>query len=176
MSGLAAQAFIELLLVILVYRGIRAYSGKSFAEAAAWKFPFKGLWYCTLGGPILTLAVSLLANLFRTPKIPTALDQLESAAVPLAAIAVFAVLLGPLFEEIMFRGFMQPHAGIVLTSIFFSLLHGMQNQWLWQYLVLMFVVSVLFGIARQRTGSTVASLLLHSGFNLTAFIATFVPS
>lgn len=172
MSGLAAQLVIEVLLVALVYRGIRAYRGGSFATAAGLKFPFKGLWYCILGGPILAMGVSLVASLLRTPQIPSALDQLQNASVPIPVIAIFAVILGPLFEELMFRGFLQPFAGIVITSTLFSLLHGAQNQWLWQYLVLMFLVSLVFGLARHRAGSTVASLLLHMGFNLTALLAT----
>jgi membrane protease YdiL (CAAX protease family) len=173
MSGLAAQAFIELLLLALLYWGTRIYYDEPFSSVIGWQFPFKGVWYCLLGGPLLAIAVSLIASLLRAPQIPSALDQLEALSIPLPVIVAFAVVFGPVFEEIVFRGFLQRIAGLWITSAIFALLHGAQNRWLWQYLVVMFLVSVVFGVARQRTGSTVASLFLHMGFNLTALLATF---
>ena len=57
---------------------------------------------------------------------------LEGAA--LVGALVFAILIGPLFEELIFRGFLQPllvqnfreTGGIVICALFFALLHGTQ--------------------------------------------------
>ena len=57
---------------------------------------------------------------------------------------LFAVVLGPIYEELFFRGFLFPllaktfgaAAGIILSALPFALLHGAQNQWAWQQITL----------------------------------------
>lgn len=166
---LSAQALLELLLIGVLYL-LALFRDRSFSEALGWAFPFRGLWFCVLGGPLLALAVSGIARLLRAPEIHSAIDQLQAGSIPLPVIGVFAVVLGPLFEELVFRGFVQSVLGLVMTSGIFALLHGAQNQWIWQYLVVMFLVGIVFGFARRWSGSTIASLLLHMGFNLTALL------
>jgi membrane protease YdiL (CAAX protease family) len=107
--------------------------------------------------------------------VPSAIDQLAFGAIPLPIVAIFAVVIGPLFEELAFRGFLQPllqqwsgsYAGILLTAAAFSCLHGWNYEWHWQYLLVLLLVGSAFGIARDRTGSTAASFMLHMGYNLT---------
>jgi membrane protease YdiL (CAAX protease family) len=176
MSALAAQAFIELLLIGLLYWGIQVFSEESFSSFIAWKFPTEGLWRYIFGGPLLALVAGSIALLLRAPQIPTALDQMEARSIPFPVIVVFAIVFGPVFEEMMFRGFLQRTIGLWSSSAIFALLHGAQSRWLWQYLAVMFFVSVVLGMVRKRTGSTVASLFLHMGFNLTAVISTLARS
>ena len=172
MSRLAGQAFVELLLVALLYWFVRTYRDEAFSSFIAWKFPFPGMRYCIFGGPFLALFVGSIALLLGTPQIPNALDQLKSLSIPMPVIVAFAVVFGPIVEEIMFRGFLQRAIGLLASSAIFALLHGAQNRWIWQYLAVMFLVSIVLGIARQKTGSTVAYLFLHMGFNLTAVAGT----
>lgn len=169
---LAAQTLLELLLIGVLYL-LALFRDRSFTEAVGWRFPFRGAWYCVLGGPLLAVVISGIAKLLRAPEIPSAIDQLQAGSIPLSVITVFAVVLGPLFEELVFRGFVQSVVGVAITSGIFALLHGAQNQWIWQYLVVMFLVGIVLGMARQWSGSTVASLSLHMGFNLTALLAAF---
>jgi membrane protease YdiL (CAAX protease family) len=151
----------------------------SLATAVDWILPFPHAARIIVAAPLLAMAVSVAGVLMRAPLIPSAIDQLTAIDIPLPVIAVFAVVLGPLFEELVFRGFLQPllsarlgaWAGVGLTSLAFSLLHGAQNQWLWQYLLLLFFAGLAFGIVRVRTGSTAAACLLHAGFNLTQVTA-----
>ena len=92
---------------------------------------------------------------------------------------LFVVVLGPVFEELVFRGFLLPllvqtfgpAGGILLTALPFALLHGAQNQWAWQQITVIGIAGAAFGYAKYRTGSTAASTLLHSGFNLVGAIA-----
>ena len=92
-------------------------------------------------------------------------------------VGFFATTLGPLAEELVFRGFLQPlmmrtfgtAAGIVLASLPFSLAHGPQYSWSWRHVLLLFLASVVFGVVRWRTGSTAASTLVHATYNLTFF-------
>jgi len=172
--GLAYQSILYALMLSCMVALARIKHGVPFAQAVNWTIQFKGAWYCVFGAPVLALTISTLGVLLGAPLIPSAVDNLTASDIPLPVVAVFAVVLGPMFEELVFRGFLQPlfqrwgaWTGILLTSALFSLLHGAQNEWLWQYLVLLFFAGLAFGIVRQRTGSTAAAFLLHMGFNLT---------
>jgi membrane protease YdiL (CAAX protease family) len=87
-------------------------------------------------------------------------------------------VIGPFFEELVFRGFLQPLLeralgavpAIVLAAIPFALLHGVQYQWSWQHLALIMLAGCAFGTARYLAGSTAAAALLHIGYNVTLFI------
>jgi uncharacterized protein len=86
------------------------------------------------------------------------------------------VVVAPIGEEVLFRGFMfrgfvhtQRDAvpSIVLISLIWSLQHI-------QYDLLditeIFVVGLLYGLVRWSTGSTTLTILLHSVNNLVGFI------
>src|SRR6202049_2068604 len=95
-----------------------------------------------------------------------------------------AVLVAPLVEETVFRGYLYPlfakslgvAPGIVITGVLFGLMHGSQLGWTFRLVLLLTVVGVIFTFARARTGTVMASFLLHLGYNsmiaLTSVIAT----
>jgi membrane protease YdiL (CAAX protease family) len=179
--GLAYQCVLYILMFSLLYALARVRHEVPFAQAVNWNLQFQGAWYCVFGAPALALTISILGVLLGAPLIPSAVDNLTASDIPLPVVAVFAVILGPLFEELVFRGFLQPlfqrkslWRGLVITSALFSLLHGSQNEWSWQYLLLLFLAGLAFGIVRQRTGSTAAAFLLHMGFNLTPLTSSIL--
>jgi hypothetical protein len=108
----------------------------------------------------------------RAPVVPNPV-----ASWPLAAVGLVSVGLAPLFEELVFRGFLYPllaHSlgvwpGILLSAAPFALLHGQQNQWSWQHVAVIAIAGVVFGWVRYRTASTAAAALVHSGYNLMFF-------
>jgi len=55
-------------------------------------------------------------------------------------------------------------------------MHGSQLGWTWRLVLLLTLVGVIFTFARARTGTVLASFLLHLGYNsmiaLTSIIAT----
>jgi membrane protease YdiL (CAAX protease family) len=87
-------------------------------------------------------------------------------------------------EETVFRGYLYPLfakslgvvPGILLTGVLFGLMHGSQLGWTWRLVLLLTLVGVIFTFARARTGTVLASFLLHLGYNsmiaLTSIIAT----
>jgi len=85
-------------------------------------------------------------------------------------------------EELAFRGFLMPllvrsfgaAIGIAGAAIPFALLHGDQYAWTWQYVLLVALAGVAFGWLRYRTGSTMASALMHSTYNATFYAAFLV--
>lgn len=90
-------------------------------------------------------------------------------------IALFSIIvIGPLFEEILFRGIimneflkiMRPWAAIVLQAFFFGLAHFSLFQSSFA-----FAVGILLGIIYFKTKNIKASVVSHSVFNLTAFIS-----
>jgi membrane protease YdiL (CAAX protease family) len=84
-----------------------------------------------------------------------------------------AVLVAPLVEETVFRGYLYPlfaktfgvATSVILTGILFGLMHGAQLGWTWGLVSVLIVVGVIFTLARARTGSVFASFLLHLGYN-----------
>jgi membrane protease YdiL (CAAX protease family) len=179
--GLTYQCVFYALMLSVLFALARVRHRVPFADAVNWTLHFQHAWLIVLGAPVLAFAISALGGLLGTPDIPSAIDNLTATDIPLPVVAVFAVILGPLFEELVFRGFLQPllqrwgkWPGLLLTSALFSLLHGAQNEWLWQYLLLLFFAGLAFGIVRHRTASTAAAFLLHMGFNLTPLAGTLL--
>ncbi len=93
-----------------------------------------------------------------------------------------AVLIAPLVEETIFRGYLYPlfaksfgiASGIILTGVLFGLMHGAQLGWTWGLVGILTAVGVIFTFVRARTGSVLASFLLHLGYNSTIAVFTIV--
>jgi len=142
----------------------------------------KTLLYFGFGGLLLSPIISLIATLFHTPEVQMdALDQLEKYPVILALFGIMAVTIAPLFEELLFRGFLQPLfsrtfgfiAGILITGILFGLLHSFQYKNVWQYVVAVSFVGVVLGAVRYRTGSIIPSMVMHGCYNAVAAVGIF---
>ncbi len=175
---LAFQCAIYALLIGALYMVITFRYRRPLWQSMGWVVPERGAVWCVFGGPGLAIALSALGVMLRAPAIPTPVEGLISGRGSLWLVAFFAVVLGPLFEELLFRGFLLPllqrslgpWLAIVLTAVGFALLHGQQYQWYWQDLLVVGLAGVAFGYARYKTGSTAAAALLHGGYNLTLFV------
>jgi membrane protease YdiL (CAAX protease family) len=129
-------------------------------------------------GVAASFAVLALAAALRMPKIETPMEKLLDIPAILAAAAVLGVTVGPWFEELIFRGLLQPVLvrfvgavpGIVLAALPFSMLHGPQYGWSWRHMLLLTLAGASFGWLRHRTGSTGAAVLMHAGYNLVLFV------
>jgi membrane protease YdiL (CAAX protease family) len=182
--ALAFQSAIYALLVGALYLVITSRYRRPFWQSMGWVTPERGAWWCVFGGPALAIGLSVLGVVLRTPAIPTPVESLISGRGSLLLVAFFAVVLGPLFEELLFRGFIQPllaralgaWPAILLAATGFALLHGQEYQWFWQQLLVVGLAGVAFGYARYKTGSTAAAALLHGGYNLTFFVGYLIQS
>jgi membrane protease YdiL (CAAX protease family) len=131
------------------------------------------------GGIVLAFVISLGASLMHTPKIATPFDQFTKSPVELAIFAIMAVVIAPIFEELFFRGFVQPLlsrtfgviAGVLITAALFGALHLMEYAWAWQYALFITLAGAVFGWLRARTGSIIPSTLMHGAFNAVSVIA-----
>ncbi|MEO8097945.1 MAG: CPBP family intramembrane glutamic endopeptidase [Acidobacteriota bacterium] len=174
--ALVFQSLLYALLLSVLFVLARLRHGHPATEALGWTLQFRGAWLCLLLGPVLVVAVSALGSLLRSPLLPTPIDRL--ADIPFPIVILFATIAGPLFEELVFRGFLQPlltrswgaGVGVLVAAVVFSALHGTEYEWQWQYLLLIFLAGAAFGAARYVTGSTTAAALLHMSYNLTQLV------
>ena len=183
--GLAAQSLVPQLIgygfwFLGLYAILRMSGDESIREGLAWRLPKAGIGVSLFGGPLLAIVVTVFGVLLGTPEVENQIRTwLNADRVSRILTAVFATMLAPLFEEVAFRGFLQPLAtqavgtflGIVLTAVPFALIHGPQVHWSWQHLLLLSLAGSVFGWIRFRTGSTVASTIMHSTYNLTELVA-----
>ena len=182
--ALVFQGVIYALLIGALYMLIAFRYRRPLWQSMGWVTPERGAWWCVFGGPALAIALSALGEAMRAPAIPTPVEDLISGRGSLLLVAFFAVVLGPLFEELLFRGFLLPllqlslgiWLAILLTAAGFALLHGAQYKWSWQHLLLVGIAGIAFGYARYKTGSTAGAALLHAGYNLTFFVGYLIQS
>jgi membrane protease YdiL (CAAX protease family) len=131
-------------------------------------------WYQSpVSGFVLAVGVLALGALLRPPRIQSPLQELmdDPASAPYLVFA--AVTFAPLFEELIFRGLLQPLlvraagaiAGVALAALPFALLHGPEYAWSWRHVALIMVAGFGFGVKRLRSGSTGAAALMHSAYN-----------
>lgn len=105
------------------------------------------------------------------------------------AVLAGAVLGAPIFEEVVFRGFMQPAiagvarsrwAGIVVTSAVFTLMHvptGSENSGAtWLAIPTLLAISLAMGIALERTGRLWVPIVMHIVFNAANVALAFAVS
>jgi uncharacterized protein len=121
----------------------------------------------------LAFLILFTAAALRMPEMKNPMQDLMNDPKAAVWVAAFAVSIGPLFEEVLFRGLLQPVAirslgvfgGILLGAVPFALLHGPQYAWSWRHVLLILLAGSGFGWWRVRTHSTGASTLMHAGYN-----------
>jgi uncharacterized protein len=131
------------------------------------------IWPSFGAGILVALSVLLLAAVMRIPDVASPMRDLMKDMAAARWIAVFAVSVGPAFEELFFRGILQPVAvrslgaiaGVLLSAAPFAMLHGPQYAWSWQHVAMILVAGSAFGWWRLRTQSTGAAIVMHCGYN-----------
>jgi membrane protease YdiL (CAAX protease family) len=130
------------------------------------------------GGVLLALGLSAVAQLIGTPKVDTAFDELVKTPFSTALLAVTAVVLAPIFEEMLFRGFLQPllsrtlgvAAGVLITALLFGSLHASEYKFAWQYVAAITVVGVALGAVRAKKNSLIPGTVMHGCFNAVSIV------
>jgi hypothetical protein len=124
------------------------------------------------GGAVLAMAVSFAGG-FLNSKETLPIEELLKARVSILLFGILGVLVAPLVEETIFRGFLYPvvarqlgiAAGIAITGTLFGLLHATQLWGGWGQIALLIFVGVVFTWVRARTGTVTASFFVHLGYN-----------
>jgi membrane protease YdiL (CAAX protease family) len=159
----------------------RAKYGKPFWRSLGWVRPATLAWAIPLGIAVMfgTRALVRALNL-RGVESPVRRLLEDPATLPLAVVAVAFV--GPLAEELFFRGFLQPLmigssgaiAGILLTGAAFGMLHYPQSGGRWGQVAIIALAGCVFGCARYFSGSTIAAAGAHMAYNSSLVVAYFL--
>lgn len=153
--------------------------GITFAEGLNWLPAGPTLRYIA-GGFAMAIAVTALANILPMPDEPSPMEALLAEASRfLPLFVVFGVLIAPAVEEVVFRGYVygildRAHGSttaVIATAALFAAPHSAQYGGRWQIILLLFLVGVVLGIVRARTGSTLATTYLHAAYNATFMLA-----
>lgn len=136
-----------------------------------------------LSGFMLAILVTMSSAVFKAPK-ETPIEQFFQDRRSALLLMSMAVLLAPVLEETIFRGYIYPviarsfgvGTGILVTGTLFGLLHASQLWGAWAQIVLLILVGIIFTYARARTRTVVASYLLHVSYNSCLFLGYLVAS
>ena len=134
-------------------------------------------------GFVFSAMIEIASGLIGTKaKLP--IERLFQDRMAAILLMLMAVLIAPIMEETIFRGYIYPvvarrfgvAAGVVSTGVLFGLLHAPQLWGGWGQIALQVVVGIVFTYARAVTGTVVASYLLHLSYNSFVSLLFFVAS
>jgi membrane protease YdiL (CAAX protease family) len=99
-------------------------------------------------------------------------------------LGAFGILVAPLMEELLFRGFLYPAlarwtgatASLIITASAFALLHGAQLGYAWAPLLLIFVVGFTLTVTRMRTNSVALCVIVHMTYNFVLLLQTYIAT
>jgi membrane protease YdiL (CAAX protease family) len=196
-----ACIFLFLYVTLSVLRGSPFWRSLGWKKLNANPAAGKGSpWMYFVSGCGLAIFVAIAGSRVKdTEHLP--IEELFKSRTGALLLMTMAVFVAPLVEETVFRGYLYPlfagkfsglaeivgvdplqairfgtAAAIFVTGILFGLMHGAQLGWTWGLVSLLTLVGVIFTFARARTGTVVASFLLHLGYNsmiaVTSIIAT----
>jgi len=184
------------LIILFLYVTLSALPNLPFWRSLGWKklntnmLEGKGKpWMYFLSGSGLSLFVILASSRVKNAEHVPIQEMFKSRSGVMLLMSM-AVLVAPLVEETIFRGYLYPvfarivssiaqlfgmdspsaiRAGvatsILTTGALFGLMHAPQLGWTWGLVSLLILVGVIFTFARAWTGTVFASFLLHLGYN-----------
>jgi uncharacterized protein len=173
MLVIAAQFLAYIAVAICMVMLVEGKYHVRFWQAIRWNWPQAG-WRMFGLGVFLLLSINVIAHFLPMPK-STPFDQFFARPRDAYVMSVFAVTLGPLMEELFFRGLLYPVLerrlgmgwGIILTALPFGLMHMFQYGYAWGVVLLIFLMGVACTVVRAVTGSVASSFLVHVGYNAT---------
>jgi membrane protease YdiL (CAAX protease family) len=132
-------------------------------------------------GCALSLFVAILSSRLKAPDNSPMEELFKNRQTALLFVGM-AVLIAPLVEETLFRGYLYPlfarsfgvTPGIVITGVLFGMMHGAQLGWTWGLVAMLILVGIVFTLVRARTGSVFASFLMHLGYNSLISVAALI--
>jgi membrane protease YdiL (CAAX protease family) len=152
-----------------------------FWKSLGWKSPtVKQAAGYFAGGVVLALATSLVLWLLPDSQ-AFPLEKLFSSRAASFALGAFAISFAPVIEEVFFRGLLfavvenvkgWPLAAAI-SAVLFATLHVPEYWRAWHHLILIFVVGMVFSLARGMSGSLTPSIILHIGYNSLIVMSLF---
>jgi membrane protease YdiL (CAAX protease family) len=170
------QGLIDLATLGFIAFLIKVVHGQSFRETIHWhkNHEFGTAFLISLGAA-LAVSVVIISAFFPSEEPP--IQKLLSSTTAIAVFVVLGIAVAPLFEEIMFRGFLfkvlsdtvGSRTAVTATAGLFGLLHLLQLWGSWTAVVLIFVVGYILSFIRQRSNSVIPSIIVHTSYNSMLF-------
>jgi membrane protease YdiL (CAAX protease family) len=182
-----SQALLSLAVLGFLWLLVRSRGTEPFWPSLGWKkfssaIPHGALAVrFVLGGAALALAIQAASALVgERSSVP--LEDFFRDRPSVLMMTALGVLVAPLIEETLFRGFLYPIVarsfgvpiGILVTGTLFGLAHSLQLAGAWKQVALVTVVGIVLTYIRARTGTVLASFLVHLGYNSFLFGAFYV--
>jgi len=178
---LGLQAFFYVLIFGYVYALVVFHYRLTFRAGIRWqstRLRHAGLFL--LAGIVLAFAVQFIPSIL-PDKQSFPLSQLFASPAADYALAGFAIFIAPFMEEMIFRGLFfavfEKRTGlsfaVVVTALLFAGLHVSEYWGAWNHVLMIFVVGLVFSLARAATGSIVPSVMIHCAYNATLMLLLF---
>ena len=124
---------------------------------------------------LIGTAINLLTDaIFGTSSSAGATELITAS--PLYLTVIFAVIIGPIVEEVMFRGILLRRLlpfgdrfAILVSALLFGLFHGNFAQFFYA-----FAIGLIFGAVACRTGRLVYTVILHIALNFMGSIPSTI--
>ncbi|HTD45069.1 MAG TPA: CPBP family intramembrane glutamic endopeptidase, partial [Bryobacteraceae bacterium] len=107
-TTLAFQSLMYVFLLGALYLLISFRYRRPFWSSIGWTFPIPRGPRLIVLGAALAIGLSSLGVLLRAPSVHSPIEDMITSRASLAIVMLFGVLLAPLFEEMLFRGFLLP--------------------------------------------------------------------
>jgi len=175
---IVANVLLYALIIFFLYLSIPVLKNLPFWHTFGWRKLVpngnapSNPWLYFAGGIGLSLCVAIVSTRIKTPEnLP--IEQLFKSRNGAFLLMGMAVLIAPLVEETVFRGYLYPlfaknwgvAPAVVITGVLFGLMHGAQLGWTMGLVAMLITVGIIFTFARARAGTVLASFLLHLGYN-----------
>jgi membrane protease YdiL (CAAX protease family) len=176
------------LIFLFLYVTLSVLPGEPFWRSLGWRklktgqssLPDKP-WIYFFSGCALSLFTAWAGSRVHTPD-DMPIELLLKSRTGAFLMMGMAVLIAPLVEETVFRGYLYPLfakwlgvvPSVVVTGVLFGLMHGAQLAWTWGIVSMLILVGIVFTYVRARTGTVFASYLMHLGYNSLIAIASIV--
>jgi membrane protease YdiL (CAAX protease family) len=186
--AVGSMVLLYALIFLFLYVSLSVLPGSPFWRTLGWrKLVRRGgghprsPWLFFFAGCGLSLVVFAVTAKMQPPE-DVPIEELFHYKNTALLFMAMAVLVAPLVEETVFRGYLYPlfaktfgvAFGVIVTGVLFGLMHGAQLGWTWSLVSVLIAVGVIFTFVRARTGSVFSSFLLHLGYNSTIALVTIL--
>lgn len=168
-SALICSLQIYIFILLRKKIGIRDYLGLNkinFKETAGWLIIIV----------IFMIFIELMNKLSNHPSIPDVMLTAYKTARYVYLFVFAVVIIAPIFEELLFRGFL--FAGlrdsklgltgaIIISSLTWSIIHRQYDVY---WIVIIFIMGLIFGVARYKSKSIYTTILMHMLNNFVASV------
>lgn len=176
---LVVQSFFYAVILLYVAAVVSFLHRLPFWQGLCWRRANAG--FFVFAGVALSVAVQLL-SLPQTRELP--IERLFRSAESAYLLAAFGILVAPLVEEIIFRGFVFRaferdwglRAAIWITALLFALIHVPQLRGGIPQMLAIFAVGLTLSWVRGRTGSLAAAYFVHLGYNGSLFVLLYIAT